>query len=103
MGSVAYFVVICEQGPRWDATRAMRDQADWEAHATFMDSLVDAGFVVLGGPIAEESTHRARLIVRADSQSSVRARLAADPWARSGVLQVATIEQWEVLLGNGDP
>jgi hypothetical protein len=44
MGSVAYFVVIFEQGPRWDATRAMRDQ----------------------------------------------------------VLQVATIEQWEVLLGSGD-
>jgi uncharacterized protein YciI len=102
MASVPYFVVISEQGPRWDATRSMRDQAEWSAHATFMNSLVDTGFVVLGGPITEGSTHRARLIVVSESESSVRSRLAQDPWARSGLLRVSSIEHWEVLLSKDD-
>jgi hypothetical protein len=32
----------------------MEQQSDWPAHASFMDGLVDEGFVVLGGPLADE-------------------------------------------------
>ena len=47
-----------------------------------MDGLVEAGFVVLGGPLADE--HRVALVVQAESEAaseqSVRDTLARDPW-----------------------
>jgi uncharacterized protein YciI len=97
-----YFVVISEQGPTWDPTVAMRDQPGWTEHAEFMNSLVDSGFVVLGGPIAGGPNHTARLIVVAEDEASVRARLAEDPWSRAGLLQLSSIEQWQVLLSKED-
>jgi hypothetical protein len=50
---MAYFVVLRRSGPQWDPSRPLEEQADWPAHASFMDGLVDAGFVVLGGPLAD--------------------------------------------------
>jgi len=99
---MSYFVVINEQGPAWDPTRSMRDQARWPDHAAFMNSLVDEGVVVLGGPIAGGPTHRARLIAKSVSEPALRARLAEDPWMRMGLLRTLSIEPWEVLLGSED-
>lgn len=97
---MAYFIVISEQGPAWDDSRPMRQQEDWTGHAAFMDPLVEEGFVVLGGPIGGGSRHRARLIVRADTEQEVRDRLGEDPWAKRGLLVIESIEEWEVLLGG---
>jgi hypothetical protein len=44
-----YLAVIREPGPPWDFRKSMREQADWGAHAEFMDALAEEGFVVLGG------------------------------------------------------
>jgi hypothetical protein len=44
------------------------------AHASFMDGLVDAGFVVPGGPLADE--HRVTEVVEAESKDAVRTTLA---------------------------
>jgi hypothetical protein len=49
---VAYFAVTVAHGPAWDASRPMREQDEWHAHARYMDQLVDEGFIVLGGPVA---------------------------------------------------
>jgi uncharacterized protein YciI len=97
-----YFVVISEQGPAWNSTRGMRDQGSWSEHAVFMNSLVDDGFVVLGGPIHDPRVHKARLIVRAEDERRVRERLADDPWSKAGLLRVSSIEQWEVLLSRDE-
>lgn len=97
---MAFFVVVTEQGPAWDDSLPMREQADWAEHATYMNGITDDGFVVLGGPIGNGTRHRARLIVKADSEAGVRSRLAPDPWAESGVLVIESIEEWEVLLGD---
>lgn len=37
-----------------DAVARAEEQSDRPAHASFMDSLLDAGFVILGGPLADE-------------------------------------------------
>ena len=63
-----FFVVITEQGPTWAPSVDMRQQDEWAGHASFMNALVDEGFVVLGGPIDTGDRHRARLIVKAESQ-----------------------------------
>jgi uncharacterized protein YciI len=78
----------------------MREQAGWDEHARFMDGLVDAGFVLLGGPL--EDDREVLLIVEAESEDAIRERLAEDPWAPNGMLSPARVERWTVLLdGRG--
>ena len=45
-----FLVLLRRSGPGYDHGRPLEEQPGWEAHAAFMDALVDAGFVVLGGP-----------------------------------------------------
>lgn len=76
----------------------MEEQAGWPAHASFMDALVDEGFVVLGGPLADEE--RVVLTVRAETADGVRAVLARDPWHETH-LRVEAIDAWTIRLGEG--
>ena len=92
---VAMYVVLRRTGPRWDPSRPLEEQSDWPAHASFMDGLVDEGFVLLGGPLADEE--RVVLAVEADSEDAVRATLARDPWSETH-LRVDTIEPWTIRL-----
>jgi hypothetical protein len=92
---VTYFVVLRRTGPQWLPGRPLEEQSDWAPHATFMDALVDTGFVVLGGPLADE--HRVVLVVEADSEEAVRTTLADDPWSGSH-LEVASVDRWTIRL-----
>src|SRR5262249_30301501 len=78
---VAYFAVRLERGGPWDWSRGLREQAGWDEHARFMDGLVDDGFVVLGGPL--EGDRDVLLIIDAESEAAIRARMAEDPWWQS--------------------
>lgn len=60
-----------------------------------MDRLVDDGFVVLGGPLADEV--RVVLAVEAESEEIVRATLARDPWHDSHLL-VDRVDRWTIRL-----
>jgi hypothetical protein len=91
-----YFVVTREPGPTWDRARPMREQDDWDAHASFMDGLVDDGFVLLGGPLGDGM--RFLHIVEAQTERKVKDRFAEDPWAPTDRLRTTRIEPWEVLL-----
>jgi uncharacterized protein YciI len=90
-----YFVVVRRSGPHWDPSRPIEEQSDWPAHASFMDGLVDAGFVILGGPLADE--HRVVLIVEAESEDAVRSMLARDPWNETH-LRIDTVDRWTIRL-----
>lgn len=90
-----FFVVVRRSGPQWDRSRPMEQQSDWPAHASFMDGLVDAGFVVLGGPLADEQ--RVVLAIEAQSEDAIRATLARDPWSETH-LRIDTIEPWTIRL-----
>ena len=67
----------------------------WPAHAAFMDGLVASGFVVLGGPLADEQ--RVVLAIEAESQDAVRATLARDPWSETHLV-VDAVEPWTIRL-----
>jgi uncharacterized protein YciI len=97
---MSYFVVLNAQGPAWVEGRPMREQDEWTAHARFINDLVAAGFIVMGGPLTGGPTHRAMLIVSSKAESDVRIRLADDPWMCSGVLEVERIEPWEILASS---
>ncbi len=55
----------------------MEEQSGWPAHASFMDALVEAGFIVLGGPLADGE--RVVHAVEAESEEGVRDTLGRDP------------------------
>ncbi|MDQ6789673.1 MAG: hypothetical protein M3075_03270 [Candidatus Dormibacteraeota bacterium] len=97
---MTYFAVTRERGPAWDGSRSMPEQKKWAEHAAFMNALANDGFVVLGGPLGDGA--RILLIVDADSEGAVQTRLAADPWTPIGLLRIAKVERWEILLGAVD-
>jgi hypothetical protein len=90
------FAVRLQRGGPWDWSRDLREQDGWEEHARFMDSLVDEGFIVLGGPV--EGGREILHVISAHSESAVRRRLAEDNWAQNGMLTVTSVEGWTVLL-----
>ena len=61
-----------------------------------MDSLVDEGFVVLGGPL--DGDREILHAISAPSEEAVRHRLAEDNWAQNGMLSVTSVEAWTILL-----
>ena len=95
---VTYFAVFRERGAAWDISRPMKEQERWAEHAAFMNALAGDGFVVLGGPLGDGS--RILLVVNAESEDAIRARLAADPWTPMQLLRIAGIEPWQILLGD---
>jgi hypothetical protein len=60
-----------------------------------MDGLVDAGFVVLGGPLADGD--RVVHVVEAESKDAIRRTLARDPWSETH-LRIDTIDSWVIRL-----
>ncbi|MCI4343160.1 MAG: hypothetical protein L3J92_03470 [Thermoplasmata archaeon] len=95
-----YFVVTNEQGRSWVDARPMREQELWAEHAAFVNSLMYAGFVILGGPIGSGRPHRALLIIQSNSETQVRTRLAEDPWVRAGILLTGRVDSWKILVSN---
>jgi len=93
------FAVTRSRGPAWDPALPMEEQADWDAHAAFMDQLEREGFVVLAGPL--EDTPYVMLAVRAESLQKVRAKLSEDPWEVARLIETTRIVGWTLRLGAG--
>jgi uncharacterized protein YciI len=95
---MAIFALTTDHGPRWDESRGIREQAAWDEHASFMDGLAHAGFILAGGPLGD-GTHTLHMIEAGDEQE-VTARMSGDPWAAMGLLQIGTLERWSIWLGR---
>jgi uncharacterized protein YciI len=98
---VAYFAVTQVHGGGWDTSLALRDQKQWAEHAAFMNELEEDGFVVLGGPLGDGE--EVLLIVDAEDEQEIEDRLMDDPWRPLGLLRIAKIERWQVLLDSRRP
>ena len=90
-----FHVVVRRSGPDYNHARPLDEQSGWDAHAAFMDGLVDAGFIVLGGPLGDEQ--RVVHAVEAPSEQAVRETLARDPWSGSHLI-VDAVEPWTIRL-----
>jgi len=91
----AFLVTVHRSGPKWDPSRPLEEQSGWQAHAAFMDGLVEDGFIVLGGPLADE--HRVVHAVESASEDAVRSTFARDPWSETH-LHVDSVEPWTLRL-----
>jgi len=90
------FVTISSAGPNRDLSKGTREQPLWDEHAAFIDQLVADGFVLMGGPFPDEGG--AMLIVNADDENEVRAKLKSDPWFVGGVLELESVKRWEIFI-----
>jgi uncharacterized protein YciI len=97
---MSLFVVIREAGQGWTDGGAF-DQPQVNDHAAFMNTLVGDGFVHFAGPLAgsEQGRIRALVIVDAENEADIHARLAEDPWAVAQLLVTASIEPWSLFVG----
>ena len=90
------FVVLrLRSGPEWNPSLPLEEQSGWDEHAAFMDELVDSGFIILGGPLADE--HRVVLAIKAESEDAVHATLARDNWTDSH-LRTESVDPWTIRL-----
>ena len=92
------FAVLRSRGPAWNDSRPLEGQAEWLAHAAFMDALFKERFAALVGPL--EDTRDALLILRASGAAEIVERLAADPWTVNGLLVTKQISPWQLRLGS---
>jgi hypothetical protein len=90
-----YHVVLTRTGPSYDLARPLEEQSGWARHATFMDGLVQDGFLLLGGPLSDEL--RVVLVVEAGSEAEARATLARDPWNGSHLV-LDSVDGWTIRL-----
>ena len=98
---MSYFAVIREAGPGWTPGKAMLEQPGVNHHAVFMNELAQSGVVLVAGPLAgtEHGRLRALLIINAEREAEIHARLADDPWTTARRLQITSIESWHPLVG----
>ncbi|MHB1089157.1 MAG: YciI family protein [Acidimicrobiales bacterium] len=101
---MAKFAVTTAKGPRWDESRQLREQREWEEHARFADELVARGVIIVGGPIGGGNDDDiALLAVEAADEAHVRSIFDDDPWLRSGVFRVKEVRAWTWWLDGRRP
>lgn len=91
---MATFAVTTQKGPHWERQREIREQAEWESHAAFVDELVEQRVIILGGPVSGDDNEVALLAVEATGESEVRSIFGRDPWARNGVFRIGDVRPW---------
>ena len=98
---MSLFAVNREAGPAWLEGTGAFDQPDVDAHAAFMNGLVQQGLILAAGPLAGTENGRIRvlLIAEADGETEIVERLAADPWELTERIKTAKIEQWTLVAG----
>jgi uncharacterized protein len=90
------FVVVSSTGTQRDLSKGTREQAFWDEHAAFIDRLVAEGFILLGGPLPDEGG--AIIVVHAETEADVRAKLKDDPWYVNAVLNLESVKRWEIFI-----
>ena len=88
--------VFLRRASRWNPDKPVREQAYWDEHARFMDSLFEAGRVILAGPFADNSG--SMVILMAESVDAARAIFQEDPWTLQDILVANDAKEWTIFL-----
>ena len=82
-------------GPTW-SSGSVREQPDWDAHAEFVDALVERGTFVMGGPFSDNSGSMS--LLEGIDADEARRILADDPFMKNGVFVLEEIREWTVFV-----
>src|SRR6476620_79063 len=92
--------VLLRRSSQWNSDKPVREQAYWDDHARFMDSLFEAGTVLLAGPFADGSG--SMVILAAESVEAALAIFRDDPWAQQDILVASEAREWTIFLDGRD-
>ena len=90
------FITISSAGLNRDLSKGTREQPFWDEHARFINKLIEEGFIFMGGPLVDEGG--ALLIVNAEDENEVKAKLENDPWYTHGILKLESIRRWQIFI-----
>jgi uncharacterized protein len=88
-------VVRFRAGPTW-ASGSIREQPAWDAHAEFVDELVERGMMVMGGPFSDNAGSMS--LLEGVDAGEARRILEGDPFVQNGVFVIDEIREWTVFV-----
>jgi uncharacterized protein YciI len=89
-------IVRFRAGPTWEPGGPVREQPGWDAHAAFVDALVEQGTLVMGGPYSDNSGTM-MLLEGVDAAEAERI-LADDPFIENRVFLLDEIREWTIFV-----
>ena len=89
-----FLVTVRRDGPQWDHARPIEGQDAFAEHVAFLTELLDAGLILLGGPLEDD---RVIYVAQAEAADEVASAFARDPW-EGPLVRLATVEPWTVRL-----
>lgn len=93
-------VVRFRAGPAWKSGPP-EDQPDWDAHAAFVDDLIDRGTFVMGGPFSDYSG--TMVLLEDVTVEEARALVDWDPFVKNGVFVLESVQDWTVYVDELTP
>jgi uncharacterized protein YciI len=93
-------LVIFRAGPAW-GSGPPEDQPDWDAHAEWIDELIDAGTFVMGGPLSDYSGSVS--LLEGHTAAEARELIATDPFVLNGVFVIDSVRDWTVYVDELSP
>ena len=87
-------------GPTWRGG-SIREQPDWDAHAEFVDALIERGTFVMGGPFSDNSGSMS--LLEGIDAAEARRILEDDPFMKNGVFVLEEIREWNVFVDELSP
>ncbi|HEY8843126.1 MAG TPA: YciI family protein [Gaiellaceae bacterium] len=82
-------------GPTW-SSGSVREQPEWDAHAEFVDALIERGTFVMGGPFSDNSGSMS--LLEGIDADEARRILEGDPFMKNGVFVLEEIREWTVFV-----
>jgi len=82
-------------GPTW-SSGSVREQPGWDAHAEFVDALIERGTFVMGGPFSDNSGSMS--LLEGIDADEARRILEGDPFMKNGVFVLEEIREWTVFV-----
>jgi uncharacterized protein YciI len=82
-------------GPAWKEGPP-EDQPGWDAHAEFIDGLIERGVFVMGGPWTDRLGSMS--IWEGLDAGEVRRVMQDDPFVRNGVFELEDVADWTVYV-----
>lgn len=90
---VQFHMAILKKGPKWDETREADRNSILKQHLDNILSMLDAGKIVLAGPIRDEDDLAGISILRANSAEQAKDWVNNDPAIKAGLF-IAEMHPW---------
>ena len=87
-------------GPTW-TSGSVREQPDWDAHAEFVDALIERRTFVMGGPFGDNSGSMS--LLEGIDVDEARRLIEDDPFMKNGVFVLEEIREWNVFVDELSP